>query len=53
MVFGEPMQDTQLAKKRMEKLEFIASAESTGKVDMLRWISLGKTPNCSLKECIR
>jgi len=53
MVFGEPMQDTQLAKKRMEKLEFIASAESTGKVDMLRRISLGKNPNCSLKECIR
>ena len=53
MVFGEPMQDTELAKKRENQLEFVATTESTGKVDMLRWISLGKNPAQSLKECTR
>lgn len=53
LVFGEPMKDTELVMKRDKQLELVATTESTGKIDMLRWISLGKKPTQSLKECTR
>nr|XP_018668332.1 mediator of RNA polymerase II transcription subunit 16-like [Ciona intestinalis] len=51
--FGETPQDSYIMLSRQHMMDHVAVAGSSGKVDSLRRIFLGKSPNQELKECVR
>nr|CAB3263728.1 mediator of RNA polymerase II transcription subunit 16-like [Phallusia mammillata] len=52
-VFGEPQADMHLTSSRQQTMDYVNNSASSGKIDALRRVFLGKTPNQDLKECTR